>query len=140
MLNQIELERQREYAKGIRYSILGGGIMAFNLFNFIFSLPFKSGRPSGFWLFISLILLAVGVSKIISHRSHPVIPGQAQIDPHQQSTQHAPPHPVFSPTSSNESSTPQTSGLEMGRQPAPSVTEDDTQHLPHYAPLREVQK
>jgi hypothetical protein len=140
MLNQAELERQREYAKGIRYSIIGGGIMAFNLLNFIFSFPFRGGRPSGFWLFISLILLAVGISKIISHRSHDVMPGQAKMDSHQRNLQPAPPRPVFSPSSSNDSTTPHTSELEVRRQPAPSVTEDDTQHLPHHAPQRELQK
>jgi hypothetical protein len=138
--NQVELERQREVAKGMRMAIIGGGIVAFKLFSFIFSGPWRGGSPLGFWSFIGFILLAIGISKIISHREHDRTPGQAPINLRPSNLQPAPPQPVFSTPSAHASITPDTGELEVVRQPIPSVTEDDTQHLPHYTPPREVQK
>src|SRR5262249_59722708 len=47
----IEIERQRATAKGVRLSIIGGGIGAFYFFGFIFS-PHPGGSP---FSFLSLI-------------------------------------------------------------------------------------
>src|SRR5215813_4209572 len=68
MPHPLEIERQRGMAKGVRLSIIGGGIVALNFFSFIFSGPFRGGSPFGFWTFIGFILLATGISKIITSR------------------------------------------------------------------------
>src|SRR5262245_7282630 len=54
-----EIERQRVLANGVRLSVIGGGFLAWQFFNFVFS-GFQ-GSPSKFWTFIGFILLAVGV-------------------------------------------------------------------------------
>jgi hypothetical protein len=129
-------------AKGVRLSIIGGGIVALNFFSFIFS-GFR-GSPPGFWTFIGFILLAVGISKIISSRP----PGEAGIGTEQaapappqarleiQPFHRGHPQPVFSAASAVEPSAPRTSELEPVRNPAPSVTEEETRHLPHNASSR----
>jgi hypothetical protein len=138
----LEIERQREMAKGVRLSIIGGGIVALKFFTFIFSGPFRGGSPFGFWTFIGFILLAVGISKIISSRppgeagaatAQPVTapPPQARLEIHPVN-----PQPVFSAASATEPPAPRTSELEPVRHPAPSVTEDETRHLPHNSPSR----
>jgi len=136
--NLLELERQREVAKGLRYAIIGGGLVAYKLFGFVFSGPFRGGSPFGFWTVIGFILLAIGISKIVSHRPPNAVPGQAMPIPtnqtHQdlyQSKQPASPQPVFSATPVSGYSTPNTSELESPKHPVPSVTEDDTRHLPN---------
>src|SRR5262249_24329564 len=68
ILDPLEIEKQREMAKGVRLSIIGGGIVALKFFSFIFSGPFRGGSPFGFWTFIGFILLAAGISKIITSR------------------------------------------------------------------------
>ncbi len=131
--NAIELERQRELSKGVRYAIIGGGILAFKLFSFISAGPFRGGSPFGFWSFFGFILLAIGISKIISHRPSAIVTPltdsapmpQTQANIYQSNIQPAPPRPVFSVTSSVD-----TSELKKKREPVPSVTEDDTQNLP----------
>jgi hypothetical protein len=138
-----EIERQRQMAKGVRLSIIGGGIVALNFFSFIFS-GFRSSPP-GFLAFIGFILLAVGISKIISSRppgetgagtaqATPAPPPQAYLEI--QPAHRANPQPVFSAASVAEPPAPRTSELEPVRNPAPSVTEDETRHLPHNASSR----
>jgi hypothetical protein len=143
----LEIERQRAMAKGVRLSIIGGGIVALNFFSFIFSGPFRGGSPFGFWTFIGFILLAIGISKIITSR--PVGSGDMrdtpapQIQPAMHSTHQihqASPQPVFSAAPAVEPSTPRTSELEPSRRPSLSVTEDDTRHLPHNKPPREMSR
>src|SRR5215813_3736111 len=68
MPHPLEIERQRNVAKGVRLSIIGGGIVALKFFSFIFSGPFRGGSPFGFWTFIGFILLAIGISRIITSR------------------------------------------------------------------------
>ena len=127
--------RQRDMAKGVRLSIIGGGIVALNFFSFIFSGPFRGGSPFGFWTFIGFILLAVGISKIITSRppmaSNPPVSAPLGSPP---PINQANPHPVFSAPASVEPAAPRTSELEPGRRPPVSVTEDDTRHLPHSKP------
>lgn len=127
-----EVERQRAMAKGVRLSIIGGGIVALNFFSFIFSGPFRGGSPFGFWTFIGFILLAVGISKIITSRP----PSDVDLPAPRQtySMQGTNPHPVFSAPSAPGPSVPQTSELEPISRHAPSVTEDETRHLPHSRP------
>jgi hypothetical protein len=145
-------------AKGVRLTIIGGGFVAWQFFNFIFSSHF-SGSPLGFWAFIGFILLAVGIPKIIASRppgmagmagmagvaSAAPSPAPPQTHSIQQgnpnpahSAQQGNPNPVFSAPSPTGPPVPQTSELEpVGRQAA-SVTEDETRHLPHGEPPREL--
>jgi hypothetical protein len=143
----IEAAKQREMAKGVRLSIIGGGIVALNFFGFIFSGPFRGGSPLGFWTFIGFIFLAVGISKIVASRplaatnAHsapipaPPVPHEVISGP---ATRPTSPHPVFSAPASAEPSAPKTGELEPVARPALSVTEDDTRHLPHSRPPHEL--
>jgi hypothetical protein len=110
-----ELERQRETAKGVKLAILGGGFVALKLFGAIFS---GASLMSPFSV-IGFILLAVGVSKLVAHR--PLDQSPVQSAP-------PPPMPVHQPPAVF-TTTPQTSN--PGPRPVPSVTEDETRHLPH---------
>ncbi len=121
----LEVERQREMAKGVRFSVIGGGIVAWKFFNFIF----QGDSPFGFWTFVGFILLAIGISKIITSR-----PPNAADSPAPRQTHSMPqtnPHPVFSAPTAPGPSVPQTSELEPVSHHAPSVIEDETRHLPH---------
>jgi hypothetical protein len=128
----LEVERQRAMAKGVRLSVIGGGIVAFKFFSFIFSVPFRGGSPLGFWTFIGFILLAVGISKIITSR--PPIAADSPAPRQTHSMQQPNPHPVFSAPTVVGTSVPQTSELEPVSRHAPSVIEDETRHLPHSKP------
>lgn len=128
ILNQFELQRQKEVANGLKYSIIGGGIIALKFFSLIFS--GRGGPPLGLVAFIGLIFLAVGVSKLIGHRAASGVgssPGR-QPDQHPQSS---PPRPVFSaePNARNYF-VRDTGNLDRVHAPRESVTEDETQHLP----------
>jgi len=138
----LEIERQRVMANGVRLTIIGGGFVAYQFFNFIFSSHF-SGSPFGFWAFVGFILLAVGISKIIASRP-PDMAGVASAAPlpapHQtHSKQQGNANPVFSAPAAGPS-VPQTSELEPVSRQAASVTEDETRHLPHGEPPREIIK
>src|SRR5262249_26284836 len=144
IIHPVEIEKQQEMAKGVRLSIIGGGIVALNFFSFIFS-PFRGGSPLGFWTYVGFILLAVGISKIVASRplggatTHGVSTAapQAQYDvnpgpPIRQTSSPISPHPVFSaPAPGEHPAAPQTGELGPVPQPSISVTEDDTKHLPH---------
>jgi predicted phage tail protein len=137
----LEIERQRAMAKGVRLTIIGGGFVAWQFFNFVFSSHF-SGSPIGFWAFIGFILLAGGISKIIASRppSAANLPAPAPA-PHQaHSMQQGAPHPVFSAPAAVGPAVPQTSELGPAGLHAPSVTEDDTRHLPQGEPPRELSR
>lgn len=139
----LEIERQREMAKGVRMSIIGGGIVALKFFSFIFSGIFRGDSLFGPMIIIGFILLAVGVSKIIASRppnagTAQATPPQPQREPHSMSQGN--PHPVFSAAPPIEAPAPRTSELEPVRQPSVSVTEDDTRHLPHSRPPHELSR
>ncbi|MGH9751375.1 MAG: hypothetical protein ACREA2_01205 [Blastocatellia bacterium] len=134
----LEVERQRAMAKGVRLSIIGGGIVALKFFSFIFSGPFRGDSPFGFWTFIGFILLAVGISKIITSR--PPSDGDSPSPQQTHSMQQANPHPIFSAPPATGPSVPQTSELEPISRHAPSVTEDETRHLPHGRPPHEFSR
>ena len=143
MPHPLEIERQRDMAKGVRLSIIGGGIVALNFFSFIFSGPFRGGSPFGFWTFVGFILLAVGISKIITSRPPSAVSSsapapQAQRETH--SIHQANPHPVFSAPPAVEPTASRTSELEPVRRPSLSVTEDETRHLPHSKPPHELSR
>src|SRR5262245_32578847 len=134
----IEVERQRDMAKGVRLSIIGGGIVALKFFSFLFSGPFRGGSPLGFWTLVGFILLAIGISKIISARPPSPADTPASGPRETYSNIQANPNPVFSAPAMVEPSAPRTSELEPVKGPAPSVTEDDTRHLPHSKPPHEL--
>lgn|SRR5262249_13604760 len=124
-----EIERQREIAKGLKLSIIGGGFLIFKFFSMMFS-----GRSFlGTLSFVGFILLAVGVSRLIAYRTaytsteSPI--GGAIHTPSfvPSETVSMNPQPVYG-------SAPRTSELSPGPQPTPSVTEDETRRFPHHSP------
>ncbi|MGE0130058.1 MAG: hypothetical protein AB7U82_18395 [Blastocatellales bacterium] len=131
----LEIERQRDMGKGVRLSIIGGGVVAFNFFDFIFT----GDSFFEFWTFIGFILLAIGISKIITSRppsaanAHNTPAPAPQAQREMQLINQVNPQPVFSAAPVVESAA-RTSELEPVRQPSISVTEDDTRHLPHNSP------
>jgi len=134
-----ELARQRDLARGVKMTVIGGAFLAIQFFSFVFSLPFRTGgSPFGFFSFIALIFLAVGISKLASARAihFPQIvrthPNQAGIN-----QQNRPPaaRPVIEERPVDEPA--RTTGSMAAQHPAPSVTEEDTQHLPAYTPPRD---
>jgi hypothetical protein len=124
-----EIERQRETAKGVKLSIIGGGFIAYKFFSAIFS----GGSFLGVLSFVGFILLAVGVSKLIAYRTEATYSPHLKIAPTQQSSypQNPTPPPNSQPT---VISAPRTSELPHVQLPLPSVTEDDTRHFPHHSP------
>lgn len=143
VVHSLEIERQREMAKGVRLSIIGGGIVALKFFSFIFSGIFRGDSLFGPLIIIGFILLAIGVSKIIASRppsagTAQATPPQGQTGPH--SIYQAAPHPVFSAAPPIEAPAPRTSELEPAQRPPVSVTEDETRHLPHSRPPHELSR
>lgn len=64
-LSPYEMERQREYANGMKMLLVGGVFLGYNLLKFILSFGHSS---LGFFGFIGLIVFAVGLSKVLSWR------------------------------------------------------------------------
>lgn len=134
-----ELTRQRDLARGVKMTVIGGAFLAIQFFSFIFSLPFRTGgSPFGFFSFIALIILAVGISKLASARAiH--IPQIVRSSPNpagvNQLNRPPAPRPVIEERPVEEPA--RTTGSLAAQHPAPSVTEEETQHLPAYAPPRD---
>jgi hypothetical protein len=126
----LEHDRQRDLAKGVKLTIIGGAFLALQFFTFIFSLPFRnSGSSFGFLSFIALVLMAVGVSKLVSAR--PVtVRDPSQYRPVSPTGFPSAPTPRVLEEPRLEVNAPATSSLDDARQPGPSVTEEETQHLP----------
>jgi F0F1-type ATP synthase assembly protein I len=141
-LERLEAQRQRDMAKGVRLSIIGGGIVALKFFSYIFSDMFRGGSPFGFWTFIGFVLLGIGISKIITSRPPGEVnsPAPAPNQNQTHSMQQANPLPVFSAPTSVGQSVPQTSELEPVGRYTPSATEDETRHLPHSKPPHELSR
>ena len=142
-----EMERQREYAKGMKLLLVGGAFLAFNILRFILTFGHSS---ISFFGFVGLVLFAVGLSKVLSWRqiagvaTHavlqsvpPPVPQQPTPTPTPQTAQFKQtPHPVFSAVPPGT----RTDELEPVRRThsapaaahtfAPSITEDDTRQLP----------
>src|SRR5262245_3869536 len=72
-INPSELQRRHELAKGYRFTIIGSGFIAFSFANLIFT-----GSFFGFWSFLGLIFLAVGISRVISYKS-PLVQNSADL-------------------------------------------------------------
>ena len=64
-----ELQRQREMAKGVKLTIIGGAFVAMQFFSLIFTMPFRGDGPNFFWMFISLVVVGVGVCTSKAPRS-----------------------------------------------------------------------
>ena len=120
-----EIERQRETAKGLKLTIIGGGFLAFKFFSMIFS----GGSFNSLLSFVGFILLALGISRLIAYRPAATSPPPPMTTPIYQSpnTQSIIPEANRQPSFS---STPRTSELPPAPYSVPSVTEDDTRHLP----------
>ncbi len=131
-LTQVEIERRQDLSKGVKLTIIGGAFLAIQFFSFIFSLPFRSGgSPFGFLSFVALVLMAIGVSKLVNAR--PVVTGNQTLCQAVPSL-HSPSPELPSREISAHPDAPATGELVDTRHPGPSVTEDDTQHLPGYRP------
>jgi hypothetical protein len=65
VLMPYEMERQQEYAKGMKLLVLGGAFLGYNILKVILSFGHAS---FGFWGVVSLIVFAVGLSKVLSWR------------------------------------------------------------------------
>ena len=132
----IERRRQDELSKGVKLTIIGGAFLAIQFFGFIFSIPFSSGRsPFGFFSFIALILMAVGISKLVNAR--PVVQPNRFYQPTPQPPvypQQIAPQPAVLHDFEVHPDAPPTGDLIDPRDPGSSVTEDDTQHLPRSNP------
>jgi hypothetical protein len=117
-----EIEQKRETAKGLRFAIIGGGILAYKLFGLLLS----RGSFFGFWTFIAFILLALGVSKLVAYRPTEQRPESGPL-PQSPNATPIPPQPLFSSASRTN---------ELPAPPAPTSvpnTEDDTRHFPHHS-------
>lgn len=131
--NMHEVRRQEDLSKGVKLAIIGGAFLAIQFFGFLFSLPFRNGgSPFGFFSFVALVVMAIGVSRIVSAR-----PAVAQGMPRQA----APPPATFAasaPRAALPVSMPEpifeeparTTGGLAAHHPGASVTEEETQHLP----------
>lgn len=131
-----ERRRQDELSKGVKLTIIGGAFLAIQFFGFIFSIPFRGGSsPFGFFSFIALILMAVGVSKLVNARpvSQPNRFGYAAAPP-LPVYQQIPQQPVVAHDLEVHPDAPPTGDLVEAPHHPPSVTEDDTQHLPQSIP------
>lgn len=141
MPHPLEIERQRQMAKGVRLAIIGGSLVALKLIGFLFSGMFRGDSLIGPIIIAGFILLAIGISKIVNSRPPAAAIAQnAPVPMPQPEYAQANPHPVFSAVSTTDREAPRTSELEPVRYPAPSVTEEETQHLPHRAPPHEFQR
>lgn len=147
-----EMERQREYANGMKMLLVGGAFLAYNIFKFIVSFG-HSGF--GFFSFVGLVLFAIGLAKVLSWRQlnsnanhavmHSVPAPPPEFRPMPAPTPNTAqlnqiPKPVFSAVPPGT----RTDELEPVRRTnnvaapisnfvpgvTPSVTEDDTRHLP----------
>jgi hypothetical protein len=133
---EVERERAKERGAGVGLSIIGGGIVALKFFSFIFS----GDSPFGCLTFIGFILLAIGISKIISSRLPSAANSPAPAPHETHSIQQANPQPIFSAPTAVGPSVPQTSELEPVGRLAPSVTEDETRQLPPSGPPHEISR
>lgn len=137
---QPEFDRQKEMRKGITMTVLGGSYLVYQIINFLFSAPFTGWRtPFGPTSVIAFIVLAIGISKIISSRviateastppslGNSFIPVATPLPPTRQTPDKLP-NPVFSAATPIQQSAPHTNELDPV-QPAISVTEEDTKHL-----------
>jgi hypothetical protein len=134
-------KKEKRKAAGVKLAIIGGGIVAYKLFGFIFAGPFKGGSPVDFLTIVGFILLGIGISKIISSRAPLNLPAQPppsipNSHVRRDSQLRPQPEPVFSATPGSETRVPDTGELEPARDPGPSVTEDDTRQLPEFSQPR----
>lgn len=143
----VQHERHDEMSKGITMTVVGAAFLIFQLVNFIFTVHLTGARsPFNFWSFVALMVLAIGISKVISSnllktKQHPPAPElrspQGSLPPNAQAEL---PQPVFSSVTAIEPSAPRTSELEPVRQPAPSVIEEETRTLPRRTSPQEMSR
>ncbi len=67
--DEAEKKRRRNFEKGIKLTIIGSAFLGIQFFSFLMSLPFRSvGEPFGFFSFVALIMMGVGISKLVGSR------------------------------------------------------------------------
>lgn len=136
-----DMERQREYASGVKLLMLGGAALGYNILKIILSF----GQASfGFWGFIGLVLFASGLSKVISWRQLAGMATHAVLQSVPPPVQQQPPlaAPTLNTAQLNQPPKPVFSALQPGTrtdeiEPArltnhvtASATEDETMQLP----------
>ncbi len=128
-----ERNRQQDISKGVKLTIIGGAFLAIQIFGFIFTLPFRgNGSPFGFFSLVALVMMAIGISKLVNARSIVADrPAFSQSGPSHTFPSSAP-QPRVSEAQRHPDA-PATGELVDAPHPAPSVTEEDTQHLPGYS-------
>ena len=144
-----EEKRKKDFEKGIKLTIIGSAFIGVQFFSFLLSLPFRnSGSPFGFFSFVALIMMAIGISKIVGSR--PPVSALSSVGPvgsfnSERSALSEPSGSYRVQSSVNQSpephrplepSAPNTSSLEfpVPMYPAPSVIEAETEHLPEPEP------
>jgi hypothetical protein len=131
VLMPYEMERQQEYAKGMKLLVLGGAFLGYNILKVILSFGHAS---FGFWGVVSLIVFAVGLSKVLSWRpatgvaAHgalnmatppvPEPPPVATPTPHSAQLQR--PHPLPPPVPQPVFSAARTGEIETAANPEPA--------------------
>lgn len=153
-----EMERQREYASGMKMLVIGGAVLGYSILKVVLSFGHAS---FGFWGFISLIVFAFGLSKVLSWKQMAGVatdavlqtvpppmatpiptptPNTAQLQQRVPAAAFAPPQPVFSalqPAARTDEieparlTTPATANLPSPASVMPSVIEDETRQLPN---------
>jgi hypothetical protein len=134
--------RRRDLEKGVKLTIAGSVFLAIQFFSFLLSLPFQSsGSPFGFFSFVALIVMAAGISKLASARPLVVtLPAASEAGGAYRAQiplRNTPPERPYErelpfDRASTLPPTPTTSSLVID--PAPSVIEAETEHLPEFVP------
>lgn len=144
---QRSTEKQKaDLEKGVKLTIVGSAFLAIQFFSFLLRLPFQdSGTPFGFFSFVALLIMAAGISKLVSARplvvSLPVSTDAGvgnRVSAASNYASHERPYERELPFEPSRSGlpTPTTSSLSLS-DPAPSVIEAETEHLPEYVPRTE---
>ena len=146
-VSQRSAEKQRAaLERGVRLTLVGSIFLAIQFFSFLLKLPFQdSGTPFGFFSFVALLVMAAGISKLVSARPLVVsapVPSEAgagnrvSAAPSYMPQERAYERQLPFEPSMLESPTPTTSSLSLS-DPVPSVIEAETEHLPEYVPRTE---
>ena len=128
-----ERHRLQDVSKGVKLTIIGGAFLAIQIFGFIFTLPFRgNGSPFGFFSLVALVMMAIGISKLVNARSIVADRPAPSDSVANQTFPSMTPQPRVSEAQKHPDA-PVTGELLDAPHPAPSVTEEDTQHLPGYS-------
>ncbi|HKX27225.1 MAG TPA: zinc ribbon domain-containing protein [Blastocatellia bacterium] len=132
----LELGRRHELTRGYRFALIGLGFVFFGLIKFIRSgASFEESAVSAPTL-LAVIFLIIGISKILGNRVSRATRAGEMVTA-------APPQPILSPAPVpvpvKDQSPFVTNEFEIPQHPRPSVTEDETLHLPSSRAPRKYQ-